>query len=545
MSRYSKKVYGDTVQTEAMFGKDQVKNNAGGYVFKVTPWQMLDRFLIIGTESNTYYCKSEKLTKDAADSVVKLIQSSEDNGKKVVDRIVEISDSGRAAKNEPAIFALALAASFGTDKVKTYALSNLTKVARTGTHLFQFVEDVDSMRGWGRGLRKAVGNWYNSKDMESLVYQVMKYKNRNTWTHKDVLSMSHPKPITNGHSYVFKSLFEGFDTDNEKLTSIEIPDNQKHAIEKYVLGMNFANIVKDNVKKAVKYIKEYNLPREVIPTQMLNEVSIWEALLEMKMPMTALLRNLGKMASIGMLEPFSNNSKIVINSLSNRDLIRKARLHPINILAAKMVYDSGRGFKGDNTWTVNNNISEVLEDAFYLSFEDIEPTGKRQLFALDISGSMGWGGVTGYPFITPAVANAAMVMAAVRSEKEYLIKGFGDTFRDLNVTRKMDLNTVLKNIHNLTFGGTDCSLPMEWALKNKIPVDVFSVWTDNETWCGNKHPVQALKNYRNAMGIDAKLIVCASTVTDFTIADPSDKGMLDVAGFDSSVPTVIREFSLL
>jgi 60 kDa SS-A/Ro ribonucleoprotein len=53
---------------------------------------------------------------------------------------------------------------------------------------------------------------------------------------------------------------------------------------------------------------------------------------------------------------------------------------------------------------------------------------------------------------------------------------------------------------------------------------------------------QALKDYRKAMGIDAKLIVVGITATDFSIADPEDAGMLDVVGFDSAVPQVIGDF---
>ena len=45
-----------------------------------------------------------------------------------------------------------------------------------------------------------------------------------------------------------------------------------------------------------------------------------------------------------------------------------------------------------------------------------------------------------------------------------------------------------------------------WALKNQTPVDVFIVYTDCETWAGAIHPSAALKKYRKAMGINAKLI---------------------------------------
>jgi 60 kDa SS-A/Ro ribonucleoprotein len=94
----------------------------------------------------------------------------------------------------------------------------------------------------------------------------------------------------------------------------------------------------------------------------------------------------------------------------------------------------------------------------------------------------------------------------------------------------------------MNFGATDCALPMLDALERKQKVDAFIIFTDNETWAGEVHPVQALKQYRQKMGIQAKLIVCAMTATGFTVADPNDAGMLDVVGFDSNVPALISDF---
>ena len=82
-----------------------------------------------------------------------------------------------------------------------------------------------------------------------------------------------------------------------------------------------------------------------------------------------------------------------------------------------------------------------------------------------------------------------------------------------------------------------------YALQNKIEVDTFVIYTDNETWCGNIHPVQALNMYRQKMGIPAKLVVVAMTPTEFSIADPNDSSMLDVVGFDISTPNLISEFA--
>ncbi len=75
-------------------------------------------------------------------------------------------------------------------------------------------------------------------------------------------------------------------------------------------------------------------------------------------------------------------------------------------------------------------------------------------------------------------------------------------------------------------------------------IDVFIVYTDSETWFGKIHPTEALKRYRQEMNCpNAKLIVVGMQSNGFTIADPNDKGMLDVVGFDSAAPQVMSLFA--
>ena len=56
----------------------------------------------------------------------------------------------------------------------------------------------------------------------------------------------------------------------------------------------------------------------------------------------------------------------------------------------------------------------------------------------------------------------------------------------------------------------------------------------HETWAGDVHPVQALRDYRARSGIDARLVVVGMVSNGFAIADPDDAGMLDVVGFDTA-----------
>ena len=80
------------------------------------------------------------------------------------------------------------------------------------------------------------------------------------------------------------------------------------------------------------------------------------------------------------------------------------------------------------------------------------------------------------------------------------------------------------------------------ALYSWLNVSGFITYTDSETWAGNIHPAQALRQYRSEFVGDAKAVVVGMTSNGFTLADPNDRGMLDVVGFDPSVPAVIADF---
>ena len=95
----------------------------------------------------------------------------------------------------------------------------------------------------------------------------------------------------------------------------------------------------------------------------------------------------------------------------------------------------------------------------------------------------------------------------------------------------------------LPFGGTDCALPMLYAQALEREIDTFVIYTDSETWAGDIHPVQALRDYRHASGIDARLVVVGMVSNGFSIADPTDPGMLDVVGFDTATPQLISDFA--
>src|SRR6185436_16981496 len=150
-------------------------------------------------------------------------------------------------------------------------------------------------------------------------------------------------------------------------------------------------------------IEAYDLPREALPTQWLNEAAVWEALL-VKMPLTAMIRNLGNMAKIGLLTAMGDAEEVVLKRLGDADLLRKARIHPIAVLSALRVYRQGRGMRGDGQWTATPRVIDALDTAFYKAFQNVEPANQRIMLALDVSGSMSAGNIGGVAGLAPSVA---------------------------------------------------------------------------------------------------------------------------------------------
>jgi 60 kDa SS-A/Ro ribonucleoprotein len=272
--------------------------------------------------------------------------------------------------------------------------------------------------------------------------------------------------------------------------------------------------------------------------------------------MTAMIRNLATMTRLGLLEPMSSATRKVIAAVRDAEKLAKARIHPIAVLAAMKTYAAGRGVRGQHTWTPVAAIVDALDDAFYATFKLVEPSGARNLLALDVSGSMDSGVVAGVPGLTPRMASAAMALVTAATEKQHAFVAFtaaaggyggqwgggAPSLTELDISPKWRLDRALKRVSGLPFGGTDCAQPMLWALERRIEVDTFVIYTDSETWAGSIHPAQALREYRQRTGINAKLVVVGMVSNGFSIADPNDAGMLDVVGFDTATPSVISDF---
>ncbi len=533
-----------TPQHQPLPGTAQVENSAGGFAWAVDDWTRLDRFLILGNEGGSYYATARQLTIESAEAVRRCIEA---DAPRTIARIVEVSVGGRAPKNDPALFALAMAAAYADEPGRKLAFAALPRVARTGTHLLHFAGFVENFRGWGRGLRRAIAAWYEGKADRDLAYQIVKYQGRDGWTQRDLLRLAHPKPENDTRQTLYHWITQGW----PGVGTEPHPDEALRLIWAFEKAKRATS-----ADEVIGLIRDYGLPREAVPTVWLRDPNVWAALLD-GLPITATIRNLATLTRIGLLVPGSGALRTVVDRLGDGERLRRARVHPIQVLAALKTYAAGRGERGKHIWTPLPQVVDALDNAFYAAFGNVPSTGKRWMLAIDVSGSMDGGTIAGVPGLTPRVAAGALALVTANTERDYTMAAFtaasggyggqwggGDaSLTPLAFSPRQRLDDVIREMSRLPMGGTDCSLPMRWALQQRLSFDVFMVLTDSETWAGPQHPSEALRDYRQAINPAAKLVVAGMVANDFTIADPNDAGMLDIVGFDTAAPTLIADFA--
>lgn len=523
MDIYTSVAQGRGAQSEQVDSK-QVPNDAGGYTFTVSLADRVRRFVILGSDNGSFYASPRDLTVEGAKAVQ--IMAEEDH-EGLVRIILEVSEGGLSKKQNALLFAYAIACS--GDKGPE-ALAHFSRIIRTGTHLFMFLGYVQNFRGWGRALRRAVAEWYDGKAADNLGYQMVKYRQREGWTHRDVLRKAHPSSTERQHQALY-----------EWATAGEYSADLPPIVRAHLLA-------KESVlptESLAALIRNERLPWEAIPTDRLNDPVVLTALAE-HMPVMATVRNLTRFSKAGLLPPMGGGlTDLVVGRLTDAEAIRKSRIHPMAILVALAAYDpiqfdhwASADAYGDPRSPL---VTSALREAYNLSYGNVRPANKRTLIALDTSGSMTWNSVA--PGLTDAAVAAAMADIQLATEPLVMVRAFDTQMGDIGVRKGDSLQDVIRKAANAPACGTDCAVPMLWAAKNRVEVDTFVIYTDSETWAGRVHPHVALQDYRRQMGIPAKLAVVATSANDFTIANPDDPGMLDVVGFSPDVPSVIADFS--
>ena len=477
-------------------------NKAGGYTFKVSDKDMILRCLILGTDKNTYYSTARDMTSECIETIKRMI--ADGKGDLLVETIASVYQDGRAPKQDPTLMALAIASSCNDVEVRRKAYK-IVSTLRTFSHIYTwkgYHKMVSGSKGFGTLSKVALCKLFESLTPSQLSYQVTKYPHRKNgnedWSFLDLMRCIHLKgdnlPLEG--QFVMKHSIKGSDDASKFLDAH--PELKDSIVVAYMQAIDRVKALTDTIDdrvELIKYTYAHHLPREVMPTWALMHADVWRSLLLNReqtmvcMPMTALVRNLAVMTVRGVFDDALTTS-MVVSHLTNETILKKARLHPVSILIAYSTYKSGHGEKGKLTWTPNPKILAALDDAFYKAFKFVQPTGKRIYHGIDCSGSM----TASIPCLPQMSSHTAatvmcMVFARIEAESQQYFAGFtNQEMRTIDLKPSMKLDEATRLTQFRDFGTTDCSLPIENAIKDykssygeKGKWDVFMIYTINNS----------------------------------------------------------------
>ncbi|XP_056148952.1 60 kDa SS-A/Ro ribonucleoprotein isoform X1 [Lampris incognitus] len=487
-----------SIMTASPSGSHNFNSAGSGCPLELSDKVKLCRFLCFCSEGDIYTAREEhRLGMESSEALLTLLQ--EGRGCEVVEEIKRFAQDERAVRLNACLFALAVCSQHSELKTRQAAFKALKEVCRIPIHLFSFIQYKKELKEgmkcgiWGRALRKAVSNWYNEQDAMSLAVAVTKCKQREGWSHKDLLRLSHARPAYETIALISKYVTKGW-------KEVQVAYADKENSEEIINLLSYLEVV-EKVKhpcdetEVIHLIEEHRLEREQLLTDHLKSKQVWRALLK-EMPLESMLRILGKMTADKILESGSSEMATICDRIQSEALLKK----------------------------------------------NVEPVNKRFAVAVDVSSSL-CSVVPGTSVSTVIVAAAiTMVISRTEMDTQVLIYSEGAVF-PCTITADMSLVDVTTELVKIPSGSTDCTIPITWATENRKAVDMFVVLTNNPLWTFSASPVETLRKHRQQSGIFSKLVMCGLTSIGHAIADTEDRGLLNICGFDLGAVNIIRNLA--
>lgn len=546
--------------------EDQVRNSAGGYVYQVDKLDLLKRMLIFGTKYGTYYLQSKDMTREFAELVRACAKEDAVNLTDYTLKIIRDTYlRGMYLDEQSVIFALATFCS--TQYASHIRGLEMIPELRTGTALLTFCAMIDMQRGWGRAVRSAVAKWYN-REPSIVAYQILKYRERNGWSHRDVLRKAHVVPSTPVHQILFSYITYGWgkdwrydletetgkyvftgrvgNTNPSRLNEKDIFTNCELSMDSDFLEQIAAyERVKDSndIQYVSGQVKDHRMTIEMVPNEK-RAPEVWESL-SFNMPIASLIRNLNKLSETGLFFSNSEAADMIYKKLEDITLLRKARIHPIDLYLAWSAYDAGTN--RNMNWKSDARVSDCLRKStnamLNVPVESVE-LYHRVLIAIDHSGSMGYAMTSGM-----TVFDLACFTATYLKNKF----NYGDviTFSCDQIVNPLSFDSDhFKNFalaHASRSGsGTSCSDVLLYAQNQyyqwRIKYDAIIILTDSETWASQYNIETAVKQYRASVNSQMRFINIAMVANSYTLAKPLSLNDMEFTGFDTNMLDIIEDF---
>lgn len=471
--------------------------------------QTMRRFLLTGSELGVYKAAGTRALRIEDNAA--FLHELQAMGPAVVDEILQPGNNVDAA-----LFALAAASSprFSSKETNARALAALPLVAAKARDLAVFAKYAATMRGWGRGLRTAISNWYEHQPVDTLLSQILKRPGKHLREHRAILRRAHPKAGTLAQNAMYQWISDG---SLGHLATAELRQSALRQAHGYELAGQA-----ESLAAVLRIIEDYRLKPALIPAKWKSSPAVWEALID-HLSYRQLLRHLGALTQTGLLARGSEYSALAVARLADRRRIAAAGVHPLRIAAAMRRYRlAGHAVE---------SIFDALEEALHLAAEYATPRiyGKRLLVAIDGTGSMQGATVTGMPETPAALAAVAVAFSLARACDRTEVVAFEREVRPLDFGRGIRVAEAL-NMVGARPSRSDVTAPLREAAWNRTRFDAVVVVTDRLP--RNSGLIGAWKMYRESTGVDAKLALLQLSSRDVSGWDAAEPGAIAFAGLD-------------
>lgn len=299
-------------------------------------------------------------------------------GTEVVEIAKKVLKEGGGASRPAAIFVLA--ACCRTEGPACPAAYSFVKNLDNADDLLLFVKysmDLTAQRsGWGSGFRRAIKAWYLERfGSLELAEQLTRFKQRHSWSHKDVLKQMHAKPKNQVQGMVFTHAMFGTDKAREVLNSIPNDDSMKKEAEEVFAYLDAASALRKirrpkgtgidfpQLQTAIELINKHKLCLEHCDNTLYMIPGIWEAVFE-RLTFTQILSFLPHLRFNRILKPEEHGlNKAVVAGLKRiHDALTRDPTEIIPPVSPALVLISMQ--------TYRRKTSEIIPSKLWVSTKD-------------------------------------------------------------------------------------------------------------------------------------------------------------------------------
>ncbi|CAG5135220.1 unnamed protein product [Candidula unifasciata] len=514
------------------------------------------RFVCIGSEEGCHSILPKQDYRDKVPSLHSLL--SRDAAFAAIRRLRTIFENRSFVTKDPLLFALAMIVrkmpeGHDEDPVRHGAYDLVQEACESPLDLFTFVSFDKAVSGpgkagWGRGMKRLVRHWYESKAPLDLAFEATKCKSSHGWSHRDLIRQSHihPNKRSKGASVVLNYLAKGKEAVCNYKEEDEDEEEEVHQVVAFLRDVEKLIASKAENKELIRdVIERRKLVDRQIPSHLFQMKETFEGLLG-HMELANIFRSIPKMASLGMLDHAAPEASKVIEYVGDFDKIKQQKVPPVVIFVALRRYETNKAKK----WVKNHNLVKALHAAFNASLKCLPRIGKRTLLAVHIDSKIAKRRVSGANFLTPLMPCALMAKFFTQSETRVQVVYFHQKVIDLkienNKSRKMPMAGIIEQIvkptKELANANFDLSEPLKWATQNRKSFDNILIMSDKKTVTSTEAFYNALHAYRMELSLPAAKLAFIGMSDHTVIGNKLDLNMLEVSGFNERVPQLIYNF---